>query len=304
MRHCWCVLNTGEPANKTFNGCHSAMGSVSFSLLLFSILGNQLRPGESGKVGRRGSRQEQIFRPLVPQLLPNYSTPALPPASEVSCMMAAISCNYRAGCGSALRQYRESCASLVEGTTSACSVSCQHALVGLISTAEGERLMDCTCQNPDCSLEKKRVEPCREEVTWQTAPGTVVPCSAATAICQANPECDIALLYFNSNCRELFGGGRCSDACRNSAQILARQKAAAKLATCTCDRSGFLDCAMIRESTRTFCFTNEIVQEKGDGAKLRDKSIGLLQIIQLVLTISVTFCGATIRRVFKALVDV
>ena len=63
-----------------------------------------------------------------------------------------------------LTQYRESCASLVEGTTSACSVSCQHALVGLISTAEGERLMDCTCQNPDCSLEKKRVEPCREEV--------------------------------------------------------------------------------------------------------------------------------------------
>ena len=81
MRHCWCVLNTGEPANKTSNGCHSAMGSVSFSLLLFSILGNQLRPGESGKVGRRGSRQEQIFRPLVPQLLPNYSTPALPPGT-------------------------------------------------------------------------------------------------------------------------------------------------------------------------------------------------------------------------------
>ena len=63
-----------------------------------------------------------------------------------------------------LSQYRESCASLVEGTTSTCSVSCQHALVGLISTAEGERLMDCTCHNTDCSLEKKRVEPCREEV--------------------------------------------------------------------------------------------------------------------------------------------
>ena len=52
----------------------------------------------------------------------------------------------------------------MEGTTSTCSVSCQQALVGLISTAEGERLMDCTCQDPDCSLEKKRVEPCREEV--------------------------------------------------------------------------------------------------------------------------------------------
>ena len=53
----------------------------------------------------------------------------------------------------------------MEGRTSTCSTACQHALVGLISTAEGERLMDCTCQNPDCTLEKKRVEPCREEVT-------------------------------------------------------------------------------------------------------------------------------------------
>jgi len=166
--------------------------------------------------------------------------------------------------------------------------------------------MDCTCQNTDCSLEKKRVEPCREEVTWHTAPDTVIPCSAATVICQANPECEIALLYFNSNCRELFGGGQCTDACRNSAQILARQKAAAKLATCTCDKSlDFRDCAMITESTRTFCFSNKIVNGKEDGEELKDKSkIGVLEIIQLVLTISFSFCGSTIRRFLKALVGV
>jgi len=219
-------------------------------------------------------------------------------------MMAAVSCNYRAGCGSALRQYREVCASLVEGRTSTCSTACQHALVGLISTAEGERLMDCTCQNPDCTLEKKRVEPCREEVTWHTAPETVVPCSAATVICQANPECEIALLYFNSNCRELFDGGQCTAACRNSAGILSRQKAAAKLATCTCDESGFLECAMIRESTRTFCFANETVQEKGGGDELNNDTKGLLEIFQLTLTICLSIYGATMRKVFKALIDV
>jgi len=279
------------------------MGTLSFSLLLFSILTELIGPSASGKVGRRGSRREQIFRPLVPQLLPNYSAPALPPASEVSCMMAAVSCNYRAGCGSALRQYREVCASLVEGSTSTCSTACQHALIGLISTAEGERLMDCTCQNPDCSLEKMRVEPCREEVTWHTAPETVVPCSAATVICQANPECEIALLYFNSNCKELFNGGQCSDACRNSARILSRQKAAAKLATCTCDQSGFLECAMIRESTRTFCFANETVQEKGRNKEARDKTRGLFEIVQLMLTICLALYGATIRRLFKALIN-
>ena len=122
------------------------------------------------------------------------------------------------------------------------------------------------------------------QVTWHTAPDTVVPCSTATVICQANPECEIALVYFNSNCRELFGGGRCSDACRNSAQILARQTAAAKLATCTCDKSGFLDCAMIRESTRTFCFSNKTVQEKENGAKLKDESIGIYLIITVLIT--------------------
>ena len=114
-------------------------------------------------------------------------------------------------------------------------------------------------------------------MTWHTAPATVVPCSAATVIRQANPECEIALLYFNSNCKELFDGGACTDACRNSARILARQKAAAKLASCTCDKSDFSDCAMIKESTRSFCFTNKIVQEKEDGGKL--KSIGIMNLL-------------------------
>ena len=62
-------------------------------------------------------------------------------------------------------QYREACATLVEGSTTSCSTECQHALVGLISTEEGERLMACSCQSQDCALEKRRVEPCRDKVT-------------------------------------------------------------------------------------------------------------------------------------------
>ena len=41
----------------------------------------EARGQEAREQGAR--RQERIFRPLVPQLLPNYSAPALPPASEV-----------------------------------------------------------------------------------------------------------------------------------------------------------------------------------------------------------------------------
>ena len=86
-------------------------------------------------------RQERIFRPLVPQLLPNYTTPSLPLASDVSCNYASLACNYRAGCGSALKQYMVMCENLVQGLTTKCSMGCRHSLIALISTQEGERLM-------------------------------------------------------------------------------------------------------------------------------------------------------------------
>ena len=119
------------------------------------------------------------------------------------------------------------------------------------------------------------------QVTWHTAPGTVVPCSAATAICQASPECEIALHYFNTNCKELFKGGECTEACRNSARILARQRAAAKLATCTCAdlRS---NCASIRENTNSLCFdkdnTVSVIKKKKQSGEKDRQTQGLLNI--------------------------
>ena len=86
-------------------------------------------------------RQQRIYRPLVPQLLPNYTTPSLPQASEVSCSYASLACNYRAGCGKALQLYQARCSDLVEGITTICSTGCRHSLIALISTQEGERLM-------------------------------------------------------------------------------------------------------------------------------------------------------------------
>ena len=156
------------------------------------------------------------------------------------------------------------------------------------------------------------------QVTWHTAPGTVVSCSSATVICRSNPECEIALIYFNSNCKELFNGGHCSDACKNSARILARQKAAAKLSTCTCDKEDFFDCALIRESTRKFCFAEDIVQEKEGGGKLKKNSAGRkmtqlpfsspiltgsLEMIQWVLTVAFTLFGAKTRTALKTLIS-
>ena len=108
-------------------------------LVLFLFL--SLLSVNAGRDKSGNRRQERIFRPLVPQLLPNYTTPSLPLASEVTCNYASLACTYRAGCGSALKQYQAMCEDLVQGITSKCSMGCRHALIALISTQEGERLM-------------------------------------------------------------------------------------------------------------------------------------------------------------------
>ena len=97
-------------------------------------------------------------RSIVPQLLPNYTTSPLPPADQVGCNAAWLSCRYRDGCGSALKQYMTACDNLVSGklwnyssniyflftisgNSTECDINCRLSLIALISTREGERLM-------------------------------------------------------------------------------------------------------------------------------------------------------------------
>ena len=80
-------------------------------------------------------------RGLVPQLWPNYTGPAEPPAEEVSCDVARLKCAYRAGCGLALQNYVLGCSDLYQGKTTTCNTHCRHSLIALMSTPEGQRLM-------------------------------------------------------------------------------------------------------------------------------------------------------------------
>ena len=226
---------------------------------------------------RKGSSSslalERSSRGLVPQLLPNYTEPVLPPAEDVSCGMSFVACAYRAGCGLALQQYERTCDPLVTGLTAACSRPCQHALIALLSTEEGKRLMACQCEDDDCRLKKARIEPCRAAVTWQSSPSTLVSCSAATWICLADPLCAKALDYYNLNCQAMFKGRRCSKKCRNSLDILLRQDAAGKLATCYCDGSEDFECAAIRDNTDTLCFGKKKVDITIDKEEEVDNTI-------------------------------
>ena len=123
------------------------MTTVYWLLLLpvFMLhVGLAVKNNKSGGAARRGGRSrpsDRTVRNLVPQLLPNYTAPSLPPAHEVGCAEATLACQYRGGCGLALKQYMMSCSDLVHGVTNRCSRNCRHALIALISTVEGERLM-------------------------------------------------------------------------------------------------------------------------------------------------------------------
>jgi len=242
-------------------------------LLVVCLAGTTL----SGRKGRRRKEQQQeerqfdsalerTSRGLVPQLLPNYTAPVLPNAEDVGCNHAFMACAYRDGCGRALEQYELTCSNLVNGLTDICSLPCQHALIALLSTPEGKRLMECRCGDDDCRRKKTRIEPCRAAVTWQSSPNTLVSCSTATWICLADPLCATALDYYNRNCKAMFKGRKCSAKCRNSLDILLRQDSALKLATCFCDGTEDFPCAAIREHTDTLCFgkKKEVPEEEID----------------------------------------
>ena len=216
------------------------------------------RPRAGGRRRPEHDPLERSSRGLVPQLLANYSAPSLAPAHTVSCTAATLACAKRDGCGSALEQYLVSCGDLVTGPAPApapsCSQHCRLSLIALLSTPEGARLMQCECEDSACRQQKARIEPCRAEVTWSTRADTLVSCTAATWICGADSSCATALRYYHANCRRMFSGEKCGRRCKNSLDILLRQQAAAKLATCYCEGSEDFECVNIRRNTDVLCF--------------------------------------------------
>jgi len=212
----------------------------------------------------KGRKRERASRGLVPQLYANYSGPELLPAAEVQCSMATLQCANRDGCGLALQQYLVSCSDLVTGVRDVCSKQCQLSLIALLSTPEGARLMECQCEDDQCILQKQRIEPCRSDVTWNTRKDTVVTCTAATWICSADATCATAMDYYNRNCKKMFRGEKCSKRCKNSLDILLRQKAAAKLATCYCEGNEEFECINIRRNTDVLCFGKKDPSEEMD----------------------------------------
>lgn len=183
--------------------------------------------------------------------------------NENTCEVARTRCAYRMGCGMALQSYMISCADLISNRTNVCSVKCQTALIALMSTEEGEDLIDCDCDGSSfCQLNKERIEVCRSEVMRARAEDSVISCQTARAICLADLPCSTALNYYYNRCRMLFQTipgtkRRCTKLCKNSLDILSRQEKAAKMKTCYCEGSEDFNCQRIKESTEQLCLNPE-----------------------------------------------
>ncbi|XP_046398916.1 growth arrest-specific protein 1-like [Ischnura elegans] len=208
------------------------------------------------------------------------SSPFLPPAAgsrgnggEIMCEEAKMKCAYREGCGEALQRFVAACSEIAIGTRlgrtrgrgedddeeemPACSEPCQHALIALTSTEEGQALITCRCSDESCEGAKRRASACAPAVAAASRPDAVLPCRVAQLVCSADPQCSTALGYYERLCRAAFSGRKCTPKCRNSATILRRQPKAAGLSSCRCDGREDYDCDLVRRNTERLCFRRD-----------------------------------------------
>ncbi len=186
-------------------------------------------------------------------------------SESLSCQYASLRCSYRAGCGRTLQSYVLECSDLVSNHTNDCPERCKNTLVGLASTPEGRRLMNCACDEDDldCKDAKSRVAPaCRAPVLSATRAGANVSCAEAEWICLADAECAKALEYYESYCKAVFKGRRCSSRCRNSIDILRRQRQASKLEDCDCEADR--GCEDIKTNIKSLCYKEAEKEVEGN----------------------------------------
>lgn len=179
-----------------------------------------------------------------------------------SCESAQKKCVIRVGCGMALHNYFIGCNDVIYGNTGVCSASCRRALISLLSTEDraGLAFVNCDCSgNELCEQQKKSVEMCDnvlEAMETLDNNSTIVSCTLARWICEADTSCFTALRFYRRHCERLFDDDkpRCTSRCNNSLSILYRQTKARKLRTCYCDGSEQYDCPALKENTERVCF--------------------------------------------------
>lgn len=179
-----------------------------------------------------------------------------------SCDIVKSRCGARVGCAMALHNFFLGCNDLMYGDITECSVECTRTLISLMSTEDGVGFMECDCEGVEsCEERKKNVEVCTTSVMEAVKTlndSSVVSCTLARWLCEADSSCLTALSYYISYCESLLEGITCTPRCNNSLSILYRQPKAAKLINCSCEGNEEFDCVKIRRNTERLCFNRDV----------------------------------------------
>lgn len=128
----------------------------------------------------------------------------------------------------------------------------------------------CACRDSFCEMIKTRVEVCRPLVIEATRNESVVPCEMARWVCQLNPQCSMAYHFYETYCKRMLLGRRCSERCLNSWEILRRQDKAVMMNKCRCMGRSATDCLRHKERMVRLCFGGAD-DKAGGGRKNRKK---------------------------------
>ncbi len=172
-------------------------------------------------------------------------------------------CFMREGCQLALQNYWQHCTMVTNGAVYHCTPECTQALVMLLTSEEqgGEDFISCDCEGEEfCVEQKRRINICQPQVQQLldevNGEDSSISCNLASLLCYADTECLTALHFYDSHCRRMFYGEACTSRCKNSINILYRQRKAKKLQNCYCDgddHSRHL-CLQERNHMETLCF--------------------------------------------------
>lgn len=229
-----------------------------------------------------------------------WGSGTVPKPNGESCDIVKSRCSARVGCGMALHNFFLGCNDLMYGDTTECSVECTRTLISLMSTEDeiGIGFMECDCEGDEsCELRKKRVEVCTTtvlEAIKTLNDSSVVSCTLARWLCEADSSCLTALNYYITYCESLLEGITCTPRCNNSLSILYRQPKAAKLINCSCEGNEEFDCVKIRQNTERLCFNKEVPyhikgKDSGSSSNCGTKHTNLFYLLWILLTLSSKF---------------
>lgn len=186
---------------------------------------------------------------------------AAPPAPgpRLICWQAIMKCQSEPECHYAYTQYTRACGPVINGRKKKCPSHCISSIVQLNLTTNGPGLEHCECATDAlCVSAKRAIEPCVPRISR-------AGCTEARRACEGDPECSTAMREYLFHCRELFGGERCSEACR---RVIGRMRSVPKarlLDTCECDGAERTICEHVKISMTSLCSDAPEHRDAGSG---------------------------------------